>query len=493
MNVHLPPEIVALVLEAFSADNPPKRQLSAASLVCKHWCTRIRPHIFVRLTLRCEADARQLLRFFHRPTCHIPDFVSSLTLEDRHPDTSWIRNGALILPKQLPRLARLHVRTMNCTAAGEAKQQDQYARLPGTLPASMSGFKTVRTFQLCGYTFKSFQAFAHLVGALPLLEKLNCEQVVWDRPFEGWSLPRRAGVCSRLSRVRARRCTAYWPFVWLFWTSSIARWKTSQFLSIGFEDASSLASLIRLLDPSDGTMSSDYWDFQRKPSERNQTPTYGYVLRLMRIHSERLKVRVEGSFTKNIAVELRACHQTTTGAPVTTAAVHVIHLHTSSPLKTLQTLNWDAIDVVLSQLLQLRKLHLYCGAELYRDEFHHFAYDLAWHMPLMCRARLLSMERRPDGPRGFHPRDVRENAWMALTPIPHVDPPSDGAAKRRAIACTRDDGERGVNLGKAFAMQPTGLDNPEAMFFAGAQSTIVYCISVSPSQVLRYYPLCIVL
>ena len=214
---HFPLELVLLVVEfvgssardVYNDDHMPdlvtRRCLSSCASTCRMLLPRLQPLLYRNLTLRSEADVRDLFALLDATTSKLATYVEKLYLlePDRHYAFSHIALY-LLSSKRLPNLKHI-------------AQLGSGSFIPGNLPwaALLRKFPSVTILSLDYYRFKNFKALVRIVTAFPRLQELRCFRILWDVDPE-LSPVELAAASTCLRTVVVRRCSDWKPFLSFF-------------------------------------------------------------------------------------------------------------------------------------------------------------------------------------------------------------------------------------------------------------------------------------
>ncbi|GJE96669.1 hypothetical protein PsYK624_128710 [Phanerochaete sordida] len=221
-----------------------KREVARCALVCRYWAAYCRGPLFSKLTLRCAADAHQLLEFATVSTLghSVTDFVELIILVVSLPAPPWVH---LILCKTLrelrmgshdPRLGdgaltpAIDVRISSLvpetssTVTRQCAPRSIFHDLPRTLPVTIDAMfpldATLAHMHFAAYSdlirfAASWAPCTAYEGAITLAH------VTWDgmdaaqpsEPPPPRSLARSPNLY--VDYIHAKDCTAVWPLLWL--------------------------------------------------------------------------------------------------------------------------------------------------------------------------------------------------------------------------------------------------------------------------------------
>lgn len=213
----LPLELLSMILHSLLNDgpleyvyrHPERRFLSRASLVCREWCSILRPKLFARLRIENSAQFRFLLDALRRPhNGWLPGAIKHLGIEAEDDTCLSIDRFCRSLAGKLPSLVQLRIYPGGYEDVGVSAS---------SLQPFFAHHSTLRRVELTHVVFLSFSALVHTLQDMANLEELEMDTTSWDRLED--RPPTRMTLSSfpKLRFVRfSHEVPHFWMAAWLF-------------------------------------------------------------------------------------------------------------------------------------------------------------------------------------------------------------------------------------------------------------------------------------
>lgn len=196
-----------------------KASLKACILTCRRWLQVCGPSVFGTVCFRSHEDVDGLLSSLDSTGnrfCPIGRYANNLLLDMSHAEEPWDHLVWGKLAQKLPCISSLSfynsARTMSLPAHP----------LMSSLSTSLYAwnFPALRKLRIDNYEFSSFKDLLRLIRNLSALAHLECNNIQWRRSA---GLSHCTGTHSKLECVRMNSCTATWPMLFAWMTSTSLR------------------------------------------------------------------------------------------------------------------------------------------------------------------------------------------------------------------------------------------------------------------------------